>query len=649
MIWQPSPRWGHSDVILVRRRVKPETPRRSAEYSLRSVGARNGTSRRVERSSVDELEHNAAARPFGAGRDAAKGTSVERSVLELQRQAGNQAVTGLVRHYRAGSTGRRAAVAISVQRHAAPLKASPLKDEEQTKEEEEEEEGQPKAQRSLAGAPTVQRFTAPAWWTNWKKKRAAAAAQKKGNKVAPGDQLPDVRSAVTEKMKDAMKFDAEVVGPQVMKEMVPSALEIIDDDAALEAVYQATLPTLTQVKSVPADPGKLKARIKELLGAEIAKLGPQGNFDDAMNSVKSGVVLLPKEEGYEKRSVGPVLGRLNDAVIKRATAKGQLKATGRRPEIAYQGVQGFEDPTDAFLEERKNVELEHGAVKPEDQPGFAAALKTMPTVGILLAPDKGAGPGPKQARGATSWRDPGPLSDKMKLTNDLVGPKKWLGERRFKSKSLRKRIDQADSVIRTVVEPEVLGTVPRPTMNVHATAAQSLTVPWGFRAEAGDGHVEIAYDEDMPTIAHELGHAVEARMPLTAFHDVHLLLTERHKAAGGGETAAKSASVFTPDEGRYAGKWATGKYTSKAYKNDMSGEVFSMAMQYFSEPDKMLKIVEEDPQHAALILRIMRPDEYAKTHALRPYDKYLPQKMSEENIRRREAQRKTDLLFGIKW
>jgi hypothetical protein len=237
----------------------------------------------------------------------------------------------------------------------------------------------------------------------------------------------------------------------------------------------------------------------------------------------------------------------------------------------------------------------------------------------------------------------------MKLENDLVGPKKWLGERRFKSKSLRDRINQADAVIRTVVAPEVLRTIPRPTMSIHATTSQSLLTPWGFRAEAGDGHVEVAYDEDMPTISHELGHAVEARMPLTAFHDVHLLLIERHRAAGGGETAAKPASIFTPDEGRYAGEWATGKYTSKAYKDDMSGEVFSMAMQYFSEPETMSKIVEQDPQHAALILRVMQPDEYAKTGALRAYDKYLPQKVSEETLRYREAQRKTNLLFGITW
>jgi hypothetical protein len=123
----------------------------------------------------------------------------------------------------------------------------------------------------------------------------------------------------------------------------------------------------------------------------------------------------------------------------------------------------------------------------------------------------------------------------------------------------------------------------------------------------------------------------------------------RHQAAGGGDVASKPASIFTPKEGRYAGNWETGKYTSKAYKNDMVGEVISMGMQYFSSPETMRRIVERDPQHAALILRMMRPEEYMKTEGLRAFDKYLPNKQGPSMLDRyAEAQRKTDLLFGIK-
>ncbi len=202
--------------------------------------------------------------------------------------------------------------------------------------------------------------------------------------------------------------------------------------------------------------------------------------------------------------------------------------------------------------------------------------------------------------------------------------------------------------MRRIVEPEMLGRVPVPTFHVSTRGAQSYTNPFGLRASAAAGNVNVAYNEDMPTIAHEVGHIVEEYLPMDDWADIHMLLSERHKAAGGGTRAAKGESIFTRDEGRYKGKYTTGKYTSRGYSKD-NAEVLSMWMQFMAKPSDALKLIEGDPQHAALILRTMRPDDYAKTAALRPFDIYLPNPTGEEGplAKYKNAQAKTAKLFGM--
>jgi hypothetical protein len=98
-----------------------------------------------------------------------------------------------------------------------------------------------------------------------------------------------------------------------------------------------------------------------------------------------------------------------------------------------------------------------------------------------------------------------------------------------------------------------------------------------------------------------------------------MLLGGRHdQATGGSREALGGATIFTrKSEGRYGGDYVTGKYTSTAYKGD-NAEVMSMWMQYMAKPGNARKLIEGDPQHAALVLRILRPKEYASLDDLRP-------------------------------
>ena len=64
---------------------------------------------------------------------------------------------------------------------------------------------------------------------------------------------------------------------------------------------------------------------------------------------------------------------------------------------------------------------------------------------------------------------------------------------------------------------------------------------------------------------------------------------------------------------------ATGLYSAKAY-DDGSTEVMSMTMEYFSTPQKAQIMIDNDPLQAAIILRIIKRDEF---------DKYVPNNVRE--------------------
>jgi hypothetical protein len=49
----------------------------------------------------------------------------------------------------------------------------------------------------------------------------------------------------------------------------------------------------------------------------------------------------------------------------------------------------------------------------------------------------------------------------------------------------------------------------------------------------------------------------------------------------------------------------------------------SMTLEFLSRADDALKLIENDPQQAAVILRGIRRTEYHKTQKLRPFDKFL--------------------------
>jgi hypothetical protein len=110
--------------------------------------------------------------------------------------------------------------------------------------------------------------------------------------------------------------------------------------------------------------------------------------------------------------------------------------------------------------------------------------------------------------------------------------------------------------------------------------------------------------------------------------EVHKLLQKRRgtETKGGYISPVGFNETLSWDEQRYPGNYpGTGIYTSRYYTGGFT-EVTSRTVEYLSHPTRFKKLIEEDPQQAALILRLLRPKEFAKERSLDQYvAKYLPQ------------------------
>ncbi|WP_259281376.1 DUF4157 domain-containing protein [Bacteroides fragilis] len=189
------------------------------------------------------------------------------------------------------------------------------------------------------------------------------------------------------------------------------------------------------------------------------------------------------------------------------------------------------------------------------------------------------------------------------------------------------KVAKADSFIKQAVHIMLLSNINRPAINVHLRNKQTAYRPWGFRAEYNNTGVHVAQDTDTETIVHEVGHHIEnsdrALGPGSPMLDMDALLHLRNNGNG----IAKYIYPQSFEEQRYSGDYpATGKYTSKYYLGG-STEVMSMSLEYLSHPQKFRVLIEQDPQQAAIILRIIQPIQFNALN-LNPagidYGQYLP-------------------------
>ncbi len=451
--------------------------------------------------------------------------------------------------------------------------------------------------------------------------------------VAKGAELPDLGSMNTnllterlDKIKTKMRSDKQLASKA---RTIGDVLTLVDDDTVMKAAVvtagsdrnktralTAKGVGLPDNKHIPivraiikkhytaADPNDLSKPFSDVT-FECTTTKPDGA---ALNLI--GRAFFQAQEAYSAQQVG--------ATVTPQSTGLHLK------EQKYFAPAGNKTPEQAFWEDRDKYEMNQAYLSPEDRVAFADALKKLPTVKLILHP---TAHGADTRHQTSQWKDGGRLVNNIEEVDDLSKPKKFLSKKRLKSRTFRTKIDRVDNFTRVVVGPELLIQAPRPKIKIHSTAAQDIDAPWGYRANANDEEVNLAYNQDEGTMAHEVGHAVERHLPVKRWHDIHMLLGTRHQAAGGGGAKSGDTPIFTTwTEGRFGGKYVTGKYTSRTYKFGNVAEVVSMAMQYFSDPSKARELIEGDPQHAAIVLRSMRPDEYKSVPELMRFNKFIPHK-----------------------
>jgi hypothetical protein len=291
-------------------------------------------------------------------------------------------------------------------------------------------------------------------------------------------------------------------------------------------------------------------------------------------------------------------------------------------------LQPFDNGLGAVVRKR----IAHANVAPTDLAGFTAALKRLPFVKALYAgtiQGKVTQPARKKTRGGRAmladWADGGKLDSKVRLIDDGNALTRARGD--VDNGKLDKRVLEADRFIRRLVEPEILSGIPRPAVAVHLRNNQGFGSPFGLRAYSSGNEIHIAQNQSTDIIVHEIGHYIEDRLPMEKWAEIHKLLQSRRGTAtrGGYISPLGFNEKLSWDEQRYPGSYpGTGIYTSRYYTGGAT-EVTSRTAEYLSHPTRFKTLIETDPQQAALILRLLRPNEFARERTLDQYvASYLP-------------------------
>lgn len=267
-------------------------------------------------------------------------------------------------------------------------------------------------------------------------------------------------------------------------------------------------------------------------------------------------------------------------------------------------------------------------IDPQTKKQFTTALKQMDFIQLILS-DRRRDPGATDKVKSAEWKDGGKLEDGRTIET-ANQPLKSQIRHDIDSGKLLARIQEADRFIRLLVEPEQLATIKRPTIAMHTKwAEKSIFSPtsWTdsnvYRANQSGNTVNIAQNEETWTIVHEVGHYLERELPIETWSDIRTLIQERHAQAKPQDPTKAVGGRGTSSEGGFAGEYAaTGKYTSRAYSTGDT-EMLSLTIEYLKNPDKTLKMLENDPVQAAVILRNLRPKDYAANVGA-AFDEFIP-------------------------
>lgn len=379
-----------------------------------------------------------------------------------------------------------------------------------------------------------------------------------------------------------------------------------EEKSALTTIISSSAPQATQMRQIQANEHLIplvKRNAMALLEEGI--ISPPGGHDQLY-------AVLQKNADDEQRSrLEAIYGALEEH---RDKAESQvLKKAAGQPRVKE------------FLKARNDVDI---AEFDWQVPALRDALMGTLFVARLLDP-KMAKQYPVDAGIRGEWRNGGTLADDVEFTQSEDGDDMY--EAIFESQDMeaaRRKIRDADAVLKDLVNKSVLSKIVRPQVRVDRS--------FGHRAFQHKDHISVAIGDGIDIIVHEVGHYIETSFPQLWF-EASLLLHSRHQKSGGlnAQSDEIGEQENVPDrKGRYRGEYpATGPYTSKIYETSGATELVAMTMEYLSDPKKALDLIREDPFQALLVLRRIQPDDGELQEIFKKYEKNLPHSDSEERQR----------------
>lgn len=424
------------------------------------------------------------------------------------------------------------------------------------------------------------------------------AVRRKG--IEKGDKLPEMESMTAQHLKSQHDLGTEQKARETSVNDFMTKNELLHAQKNIKSVIYL-LKVFEKFNAKGDYKGSSFTFVSKFMGVAKPLMEVAKTMQDARNTVIKSV-----------RKTDPNFGRFGAIFFSETNKFTRAKANEQAPEARNENEMAKQ-----FLQGRSTVKIASKLNKRKERKAFSAALKKMATVQFLLNPPtkglSGMGKG---------WKDGGSVGDMQNRFVELPENKRPLIQTDMLNGNLDKNMEAANNFIKFMIEPHLLRELPKPEIHIHLDYSSGPRHPKGFRAYQSGNTVHIAQNEAVDIIVHEIGHYLENNLPTEAWHDIRLLIEERHKAKGGGDKAARGAN--RSNEGRFKGNYAaTGKYTSRAYASG-STEMMSMTLEYLATKTNAKKMVEKDPQQAAVIIRGVRPKEYASTKELRPYDKYLP-------------------------
>jgi len=423
--------------------------------------------------------------------------------------------------------------------------------------------------------------------------------QRAGGKVDPGDPLPGLQELAKGRFASFYEKDP-VVMEEINKRSVSDATKNLQDDAFMKDV------------------------LKKLKAAQSSQGNAVSTDADLQAAVKA---MTPIVQGAK-----PPVSSVKSACTKAVSGMTQIDVVNFffYDTQEYSSKQVTDQKAQAFLKGREDVEMPSQQLTGRQKRKFAAALKKMPTVKTLL---KARTKKNVLDAATAAWKDSAKLSGNItesQLNSEsppTVGnntPRDQLDDGTFK-----KHVDEAEKYIKTFTDADLLKPLPPPKVVAHLkwSSGYGHDDADTFRAYQSGNEVHVAQDDATPVIVHEVGHYLENKLPHELWHDLHLML--RARAAGAGPDAEKAGAgdPGMETEGRYKGTYAaTGGYTSSAYGGHGPTEMVSMTVEFLSDPSTVQKMINKDPQQAAIVLRGLKPKEYAETAVLREFDQFLPHK-----------------------